>query len=219
MALLEAISLLWKNKKSIVKAANWLAVACLLTLCTFMHCENKRLSESLLTANNNIEAYQGIIEGKTNENRVLVLTVDQLKNTNDSILNKLVETSKKVNVKEKQLTTAATQTQTIYVNSSKGVRGNIIDAIQDSVYRDSIMFNELTSVTYTISKDTINIEIDLKNDSYLYVYKTKEYKNKKNFFKRLITLDFKKVEKTNYVIYDTNDLIKESDVRVVTINK
>jgi len=49
------------------------------------------------------------------------------------------------------------------------------------------------------------------------VYNTKEYKNKKNFFKRLITLDFKKVKKTNYKIVDSNDLIHTSNVRVIEI--
>lgn len=53
----------------------------------------------------------------------------------------------------------------------------------------------------------------------MYTYKTKEYKNKKSFIKRLFTLDFKKVTKNHYEIVNTNDLINTSDVRVVEIVK
>ena len=83
------------------------------------------------------------------------------------------------------------------------------------MYNDSIKYNNLTTVYYTIGKDTVSIGLKLENDQYLYVYTTKEYKNKKSFIKRLFTFDFKKVTKTKYEIYNTNDLIKSSDVRVV----
>lgn len=70
--------------------------------------------------------------------------------------------------------------------------------MKDSMYRDTIMFNDQTKAFCTVSTDTISIELDIRNDQYLYIYKTKEYKNKKSFFKRLLTLDFKKEEKTLY---------------------
>ena len=73
----------------------------------------------------------------------------------------------------------------------------------------------MSTVYYTIGKDTVNIQLDIKNTQYLYTYKTKEYKNKKNFFKRLFTFDFKKVEKYKYKIINTNDLLKESDIRII----
>ena len=59
------------------------------------------------------------------------------------------------------------------------------------------------------------VGIKLDNTQYLYVYTTKEYKNKKSFLKRLFTLDFKKVKKEKYDIINTNSLLKTSDVRVV----
>ena len=59
------------------------------------------------------------------------------------------------------------------------------------------------------------VGIKLENTQYLYVYTTKEYKNKKSFLKRLFTLDFKKVKKEKYNIINTNSLLKTSDVRVV----
>lgn len=58
---------------------------------------------------------------------------------------------------------AATQTQTINVIESKGVGGDII-SIKDSIFSDSIRFNDLTLVNYTISKDSVSIGLDISND-------------------------------------------------------
>jgi hypothetical protein len=57
------------------------------------------------------------------------------------------------------------------------------------------MFNLYTTAHYTITPDTVAIALDISNDQYLYIYTVREYKNKKNFFKRLFTWDFKKVDK------------------------
>ena len=46
-------------------------------------------------------------------------------------------------------------------------------------------------------------------------YKTREYKNKKSFFKRLFTLNFKKVDKYKYKIVNSNDLLKGSNIRII----
>ena len=109
---------------------------------------------------------------------------------------------------------AATQTQSINVIESKGVGGDII-SIKDSILKDTINFNNLTTVTYSITKDTVSIGLDVRNEQYLYVFDRKEYKNKKSFIKRLLTFDFKKIHKTEYKIENTNNLIKVTDVRVV----
>ena len=42
-----------------------------------------------------------------------------------------------------------------------------------------------------------------------------KYKNKKNFFKRLFTLDFKKITKYKYKIVNTNELLKGEDIRII----
>ena len=136
-------------------------------------------------------------------------------NQHDVTLNKLDSVRKKLNIKPKTISTAATQTQTIDVKQSKGVGGDIISILKDTVYNDSIKYNNLTTVYYTIGKDTVSVGLKFQNDQYLYVYTTKEYKNKKSFIKRLFTFDFKKVTKTKYVIYNPNDLVKTDSVRVV----
>lgn len=138
-----------------------------------------------------------------------------LKNSKDSVIQELHKNIKENKIKEKSLKTAATQTQIINVNKSKGVRGDIIQIIKDSIYTDTIQYNNLTKVGYTIGKDTVSVTLDFQNTQYLYTYKIREYKNKKNFFKRLFTLDFKKVDRYKYKLTNTNDLLKESDVRII----
>jgi hypothetical protein len=126
--------------------------------------------------------------------------------------------SKKLKIKPKQITTAATQTQHLLVNGGKGVEVDLIEVLKDTTYKDSIQYNDLTKVYYTIGKDTVNIGLDLKNTQYFYIYYNREYKNKKSLLKRIFTLDFKKVTKYQYKIENTNDLFNSEDVRVVESN-
>lgn len=207
---------LLKNRKTLFKAISGLCVGLLLCWGITLHNQNKKLSQSLETAQNNIEAYQGLLSDSQQASNVLKLTVEQLQNSKDSVLHKLDNVRKELKIKPKQIHTAATQTQVLNVIGSKGVGGNII--VKDSIYTDSILYNPLTKVKYTIGNDTVNIAIDLRNEQYLYVYTKREYKNKKNFFKRLFTLDFKKVTKYKYNIVNTNDLLKSKDVRIVESN-
>ena len=188
-----------------------LSVGCGITL----HNTNKRLSEGLETAQNNIEAYQELVSNSQQAFTVLQMDMDKLKYSKDSVLLKLDEVRKQNDIKSSSVKTAATQTQTLLVNSSKGVKGDLVEILKDTVYTDSIKYNDLTGVKYTIGRDTVNIQIDLLNEQYLFTYKTREYKNKKSFFKRLFTLDFKKVDKYKYKIVNSNDLLKGSNIRII----
>lgn len=177
--------------------------------------QNKKLSEQLNIAQNNIEAYQDALNGSQQASNVLKVDLAKYKQTNDSLLRNVVDVAKKYDIKPKEIRTAATQKQSIDVTSSKGVGGDIITILKDTTYQDSIEYNNLTKVFYTIGKDTINIRLKLDNTQYLYVYSKKEYKNKKNFFQRLFTLDWKKVKRYKYKIVNTNDLLKTDSVRVI----
>ena len=204
------------NYKSVAKTILAVCISLLLVFSISMYKNNKKLTTSLEQAQNNIEAYQGLVSSSQQANGVLRLAISQLKESQDALLQKIDSVREANKIKAKEITTAATQTQVLNVNKSKGVRGIILP--KDTIYKDSIQYNNLTTVYYTIHKDSINIGINLKNTQYLYIYTKKEYKNKKNFFKRLFTLDFKKVIKYKYTITNTNDLLKQKDVRIVEQN-
>lgn len=205
--------------KAAVKGICAASVAFLLIWGINTHNNNIKLSQELEMAQNNIEAYQGLLDSSQQANNVLMLDIKDLKNQNDVTLHKLDSVRDKLKIKPKTVKTAATQTQSIDVIQSKGVGGNIISILKDTIYKDSMNYNDLTTVYYTIGKDSVSIGLKLQNDQYLYVYNTKEYKNKKSFIKRLFTFDFKKITKTKYIIYNTNDLIKTDSVRVVEATK
>lgn len=131
-------------------------------------------------------------------------------------MHKLDSVREKLKIKAKTVETAATQSQVLTVNDSKGVGGDLSVILKDSTYTDSLLYNALTKVYYTIGKDTVNIALDVRNTQYIYLYDEKKYKNpNKNFIQRLFTWDWKKVTTSKYKIKNTNDLIKTDSVRVV----
>lgn len=212
IAIMQLIKNNWRMLRNTILS---LLVASSLSFGIIYHNKANRLSEELKIANNNIEAYQDIINDSQQASGVLKLDMNKLKEYNDKLVQQIDSIRKQNKIKSKELQVAATQKQILDVNKSKGVGGDIITIIKDSTYNDSIQYNDLTKIYYTIGKDSVNVRLKLNNTQYLYVYKHKEYKNKKNFFQRLFTLDWKKKYVYKYKIHNTNDLLKEDSVRVI----
>ena len=212
IAIMQLIKNNWRMLRNTILS---LLVASSLSFGIIYHNKANRLSEELKIANNNIEAYQDIINDSQWASGVLKLDMNKLKEYNDKLVQQIDSIRKQNKIKSKELQVAATQKQILDVNKSKGVGGDIITIIKDSTYNDSIQYNDLTKIYYTIGKDSVNVRLKLNNTQYLYVYKHKEYKNKKNFFQRLFTLDWKKKYVYKYKIHNTNDLLKEDSVRVI----
>ena len=211
----QLIQTIKKNYKLLLNAILGLLTAFCLASGIFYHNKANRLSEELKMANNNIEAYQDALYGSQQASGVLRLDVKKLSEYNDKLVQQIDSIRKIQKVKKNEIQVAATQKQILNVNKSKGVGGDIITIIKDSTYKDSIQYNPLTKVYYTIGKDSVNIKLDVQNTQYLYVYKHREYKNKKNFFKRLITFDWKKKDVYKYKIHNTNDLLKEDSIKII----
>lgn len=203
------------HRDKALQAICGLAAGLLLLWGVALQRENKKLSESLEMAQNNIEAYQGSLQDSQQANNVLKLSVEELQNYNDKLVHQIDSVREKLKIKPKQVTTAATQTQVVDVSDGKGVGGDLTVILKDTTYSDSIKYNDLTTVYYTIGRDTVSVGLNLQNTQYLYTFNERVYKNKKSFLKRLFTLDFKKVNKFKYHIENTNDLLKTTDVRVI----
>lgn len=210
------ITWLITHRNKLIKAILGACVAFLLSWCVILKADNKKLSEGLERAQNNIEAYQGSLQGSQQANNVLRLTVDDLKNYNDSLVHQLDSVRKELKIKPKYLNTAATQTQLINVTDGTDVKDSAI-VVKDSIYTDKIKFNDLTTVYFTLTNDSVRIGLDIKNKQYLYIFTDRHYKNKKSFIKRLFTFDFKKVNTYKYNIINENDLVKTEDVKVIEI--
>ena len=215
MSAIAMITWMKSHYKLLLNAILGLIIASSISFGIISHNRANRLSEELKIANNNIEAYQDELNDSQQASGVLMLDMKKLKDYNDKLVHQLDSVSKKHNIKSSEILTAATQKQIIDVNKSKGVRGDIITILKDSTYKDSLQYNNLTKVYYTIGKDSVNIKLDVKNTQFLYVYKHKQYKNKKNFFQRLFTFDWKKETIYKYKIVNTNDIMKEDSIRVI----
>lgn len=211
----QILSKIKNNYKTLLNAICGLLIAFCVASGILYHNKANRLSQELKMANNNIEAYQDALNGAQQASGVLRLDMKKLKDYNDELVQQLDSVRKTEKLKSKEIQVAATQKQIINVNKSKGVGGDIITILKDSVYKDSLQYNNLTKVYYTIGKDSVNIKLDVQNTQYLYVYKHREYKNKKNFFKRLITFDWKKKDVYKYKIRNTNGILKEDSIRII----
>ena len=210
----DLITWLIVHRKMMSKALVGLFVGILMAFSVHTYKQNEMLSERLEVAQNNIEAYQGSIKESWQANNVLKLDIAELKDQNDKLLNDIDSVRKELDIKSKQVRAAATQTQHLSVIGTKEVH-DIIEVLKDTIYTDSIKYNDQTTVHYSIGTDSIRVKLDVNNTQYFYIYNQREYKNKKSFFKRLFTLDFKKVNKYKYKIINTNELFDVSDVRVV----
>ena len=107
MTIKTILKYLFNNRKTLFKAISGLCVGLLLCWGVILHNQNKKLSQSLETAQNNIEAYQGLLSDSQQASNVLKLTVEQLQNSKDSVLHKLDSVRKELKIKPKQLHTAA----------------------------------------------------------------------------------------------------------------
>lgn len=200
--------------KQILRIGPWVLAVLLLLSTIGLFKSNKTLKSELVTAENNIESYQGMLASSNNNNLTLKLDIENLKAQNDKVLQKVDSVMTENKIKAKDIKTITAITQTIKVEKDTVV------VMKDSTFNTNINLNKQTFVGVKLRKDSLNVVLDISNDQYLYVYTKKEYKNKnKNFLQRLFTLDFKKVTKTEYSLLNSNDIIKNSDVRIIESNK
>ena len=179
MNILTILTWLKSHYKIAAKAILSLSAALLLIYGITLYKTNKKLSESLEIAQNNIEAYQGSLNDSQQANNVLKLDMNKLSEQNDKLIQQIDSVRKINKIKSDNLHTAATQTQTIYVNNSKGVRGDIIEILKDTVYTDTLQYNNLTKVYYSIGTDSVNIALDVKNTQYPIYLKLESIKIRK----------------------------------------
>ena len=181
----------------------------------FLYNKNVKLQQELQTNQQNIEAYQGIIAGSNEQNKVLKLEIDQLSGVNDSLLHRADSLfGELVKVKAK-LSQVSVITQIV----KETVHDTLSIPLPDSiVINKQMVLNDLTKIALDIRKDSITVDLDIRNELYLWVYTRRQYKNQnKKFCKRLLTLDFKKINVSEYKIHNTNPIIKTGPVRVVEI--
>ena len=172
------------------------------------------LDKELANALSNSKAWENIANSNNENNNTLELTIQEYKNSNDSLIKVINDQQEKLKIKDNQLR-QVTSTETI-------IRDTIVEKIpiNDTDFTIELKPNQLTTITVSRKDSILTHTMEILNRQDLFIYTKKVYRNQyKNFFQRLIHFDFKKDKINKYQIVNSNDLIKVIDTRVMNISK
>ena len=162
----------------------------------------------------NTKAYSELYSNSEHKNRAFKLTIDQLKNSNDSIFQKLNEARKDLKVKDSKLKSLQYVSSSFYKVDTITVRDTIF---KDShVNIDTLLSDEWYSVKVGLKyPSTVTVEPSFKSIKYIVVSAKKETVNPpKRFFlfrwfqKKQIRLNVDVVEKNPYVPSQDNRFVE-----------
>lgn len=164
--------------------------------------ENKRLK-------NNIEFYENRANRHYDSNVVLQHTVAELKNSKDSLIQKINSLQKELKLKPKNVKTIV-YTETV-------LRDTLRDTISVDVnFRKVLKPNDQTAIEVIRQDSSLTVIPNIQNNQTLFIHNTYQYKYK-HWFSRLIHFNFSKTQTTKYTIKNSNDLIKINDSRVINM--
>lgn len=172
------------------------------------------LDKELANALNNAKAWENIANSNNENNNELKLTIQEYKNSNDSLIRIINDQQEKLKIKDNQLY-QITSTETV-------IRDTIVEKIpiNDTDFTIELKPNQLTTITVSRKDSIFTHTMEILNRQDLFIYTKKVYRNQyKNFFQRLIHFDFKKDKINKYQIVNSNDLIKVIDTRVINISE
>lgn len=183
----------------------------------FLFKENVQLNKRYEISVENIKAYDNILSITNSENKVLKLTVEQLNYFNDSILQKMNDVRKELNIKDKDLK------QMQYLLSEATKKDTI-------VFRDTLFKEPTLDIDTLIGDKWYNIRLGLKypnlittnptfvSEKYIIVNKKKETINppKKFFISRWFQRKHWVMEVN---VVEKNPYIKESNNRFIEFYK
>lgn len=193
-----------------------LAVIIIIGLTAFCFYQNKRikvLDIELGQVTNNYEYYQSLTGKLKEQNRTLQLSIADLNNANDSLLQNALEVQKELKIKDKNLQ----QIQVINTQMKDTVTQIIT---KDINFKKELKLNPLTTIIIERKDSILTAILDLRNSQILFVEEKKQYRNKyKNGFQRFLHFDWKKDRVRKYQIQNSNKLIKVTDTRVVEVTE
>ena len=165
----------------------------------------------------NAKAYSELFSNSESKNRAFKLTIDQLKNSNDSIFQKLNETRKELKVKDSKIKSLQ------YVSSNFSKVDTI--TLRDTIFRnshlniDTLLSDDWYSVKVGLKyPSTVTVEPYFKSIKYIVVSAKKETVNPpKRFF--LFRWFQKKQIRLNVDVVEKNPYVQNQDNRFVEIVK
>lgn len=163
---------------------------------------------------NNYKYYESQFNNTEKQNRVLQLTVNELKLSKDSLVQAVNKAKKELKVKDQNLKEAHV------INTEMKDTTTVKIITKEVDFTKELKLNSLTTITVSRKDSILTTILDLKNQQILIVEEKKEYRNKyKNWFVRFLHFDWKRDKVKKYSIINSNPLIKVTDTRVLEIPK
>lgn len=163
---------------------------------------------------NNYKYYESQFNSTEKQNRVLQLTVNELKLSKDSLVQAVNKAKKELKVKDQNLKEAHV------INTEMKDTTTVKIITKEVDFTKELKLNSLTTITVSRKDSILTTILDLKNQQILIVEEKKEYRNKyKNGFVRFLHFDWKRDKVKKYSIINSNPLIKVTDTRVLEIPK
>ena len=185
----------------------------LTAICFYQHNRIQLIDRDLGRITNNYRAYQDLTSKLKDTNKTLQLQVNELRYSNDSILEYANKVKEQLKIKDKHL-------QQVQVINTE-VRDTITQVIPKQMdFNVELKLNPLTTITVIRQDSILTASLDLKNSQILFIEEKKQYRRKyKNWLARLAHFDFKKDRIRNYQIQNSNKLITVTDTRIVEVTK
>lgn len=191
-----------------------IAVIIIMILAAFLFIQRNHveyLRDRLDKTQSNYEYYMNKSISAEQQNKVLQLTLDDYKETKDSLINEIKTTQKKLKIKDKELQQTQLQKQEIKHDTTIIVKSNDFEL--------EIKPNSLTSIIINKKDSLLTHKLSIENAQTLYITNKRVYRNKyKNWFVRLLHFDFKKKNNIEYLIHNSNDIINITDSRMIELN-
>lgn len=209
-------------KNKILQVVSWfkkyykiiavIVISILTAILFYQHDQLQKKNLEIDRVTNNYEFYMKQTAESIQQNQVLQLTLNEYKETKDSLIQKIKATQKKLKIKEKELSQVQIQEQEIVHDTTVVVKSNDFEV--------EIKPNSLTSIIISRKDTLLKHHLDIRNSQTVFVGQKKIYKRQyKNWFQRLLHFDFKKKTIYKYQIDNSNKLIKIENTRIVELSK
>lgn len=209
-------------KNKILQVVSWfkkyykiiavIVISILTAILFYQHDQLQKKNLEIDRVTNNYEFYMKQTAESIQQNQVLQLTLNEYKETKDSLIQKIKATQKKLKIKEKELSQVQIQEQEIVHDTTVVVKSNDFEV--------EIKPNSLTSIIISRKDTLLKHRLYIRNSQTVFVGQKKIYKRQyKNWFQRLLHFDFKKKTIYKYQIDNSNKLIKIENTRIVELSK
>lgn len=192
-----------------------IAVIIIMMLTAFLFIQANKvkiLQDTLDKATSNYEYYLSRFNDGEQQNKILQLSIEEYKETQDSLIQQIKTTQKELKIKDKELKQTQLQKQEIKHDTTVIVKSND--------FKLEINPNSLTSIIINKHDSLLTHSLIIKNAQTLFVTNNRVYRNKyKNWFVRLLHFDFKKKDNIEFQIHNSNDLIEIIDSRMIELSK